>query len=502
MLSQVIYYFQQFIDHVKATYHVHEQDISIVSHGDRAVIVAAWLTDYAANIRAVVLSSPLFIFKKSDLLRTCVKSSYFGLFHRRGAKSTPECGVVESIYRNRQQDNLLPIGCTTRRRMSDLLYTGQRIARNSFAYSTPTQLILSKEDRRYNMASQLAFYANIDSTEKTLCMLPDRFYIGAGKDVERNLLNKIRNFLVDRFAEPHIAPSLFDAHLTGVTYDEYEKLRLPESNVVKRLYWWANKLALKHIGQYATAIKLGLKTGFDSGASLDCIYQNQPSGRYFLGKIIDRYYLNNIGFHCTRIRKMHVEELMLLAVDALVRQQKNIKLLDTAAGHGRYILETVSKIKYPIAHILMRDFEPSNVLHGQALIRQNNLEGIATFEQGDAFSCVDLETLPEDRTLTIVSGFYELFSDNRLVQTSLEGIAKASEQDGYLIYTTKLWNPKLEYMARVLNSHKTGEYWRLRRRTQREIDQLVSGAGFVKVTQRIDPWGMFSVTLAQKSLLN
>ncbi|UGA40628.1 class I SAM-dependent methyltransferase family protein [Chromobacterium haemolyticum] len=38
----------------------------------------------------------------------------------------------------------------------------------------------------------------------------------------------------------------------------------------------------------------------------------------------------------------------------------------------------------------------------------------------------------------------------------------------------------------------------MRRRTQQEMDQLVSDAGFEKLEQRIDEWGIFSVSLARR----
>jgi hypothetical protein len=38
----------------------------------------------------------------------------------------------------------------------------------------------------------------------------------------------------------------------------------------------------------------------------------------------------------------------------------------------------------------------------------------------------------------------------------------------------------------------------MRRRSQLEMDQLVAAAGFRKVTMRVDEWGIFSVSLAQR----
>ena len=42
----------------------------------------------------------------------------------------------------------------------------------------------------------------------------------------------------------------------------------------------------------------------------------------------------------------------------------------------------------------------------------------------------------------------------------------------------------------------------MRRRTQAEMDQLVEAAGFEKIEQRIDEWGIFTVSLAQESVMN
>jgi hypothetical protein len=38
----------------------------------------------------------------------------------------------------------------------------------------------------------------------------------------------------------------------------------------------------------------------------------------------------------------------------------------------------------------------------------------------------------------------------------------------------------------------------MRRRTQGEMDELVRAAGFEKLEQKIDQWGIFSVSLARR----
>ena len=116
---------------------------------------------------------------------------------------------------------------------------------------------------------------------------------------------------------------------------------------------------------------------------------------------------------------------------------------------------------------------------------------------GDAFDRASLAATFPRPTVAIVSGLYELFPDNDLVRASLAGLADAVEPGGYLIYTGQPWHPQVEFIARTLPNHR-GKPWVMRRRTQAEMDALVRAAGFEKVDQRIDRWGIFTVSVARR----
>ena len=85
-----------------------------------------------------------------------------------------------------------------------------------------------------------------------------------------------------------------------------------------------------------------------------------------------------------------------------------------------------------------------------------------------------------------------------MVRRSLDGLAAAISPGGYLVYTGQPWHPQLEMIGRALTSHRQGQAWIMRRRTQAEMDQLVAAAGFRKIAQRIDDWGIFTVSLAER----
>ena len=82
---------------------------------------------------------------------------------------------------------------------------------------------------------------------------------------------------------------------------------------------------------------------------------------------------------------------------------------------------------------------------------------------------------------------------------SLSGMFEAVESGGFLIYTCQPWHPQLELIARTLTSHRAQQAWVMRRRTQAEMDELVCHAGFEKIEQWTDDWGIFTVSLAARA---
>jgi hypothetical protein len=133
------------------------------------------------------------------------------------------------------------------------------------------------------------------------------------------------------------------------------------------------------------------------------------------------------------------------------------------------------------------------------LVQEKKLKHAVRFEIGDAFDRASLTSVRPRPTLAVVSGLYELFPSNQPVRESLAGLANAIEPGGFLVYTGQPFHPQLEMIARTLPSHRDFRPWIMRRRTQAEMDQLVEAAGFRKIDQRIDEWGIFTVSVAQKN---
>lgn len=492
---------QTFIEHIGASHVIDIGNIAVIGQSVGAVIAATWVHDYAPKIRALVLAAPAFDIKlyvpfarQGLALLKRIKGNFFVNSYVKARFLTHD--------RHRQvtydSDPLIARAISVNVLLG-LYEAAERVVADAQAIQVPTQVLISGADFVVHRAPQERFFERLGSLHKEKHVLPGFFHDTLGERDREQALVRIRRFVGQAFERPLQSPALLDADRIGATCAEAETLAAPlPRNSLRDLYWRLTRASLRLGSKFSNGVKLGFDTGFDSGSTLDYVYRNQPAGRGGLGRVIDQNYLQSIGWKGIRQRKVHLEELLRLAMQRLHEQQRPVRIVDIAAGHGRYILDALKGVEPRPESILLRDYSDINVQQGSALIEQLDLDEIARFIKADAFDRADLAAIDPKPTLAVVSGLYELFASNKMVGDSLAGLAAAVEPGGYLVYTGQPWHPQLELIARALTSHRAGQAWVMRRRSQAEMDQLVEAAGFRKITQRIDEWGIFSVSIAQR----
>jgi hypothetical protein len=380
-----------------------------------------------------------------------------------------------------------------------LYSTADRVIADAQAIRVPTQLLISGADFVVHPKPQDEFFKRLGSPLKERYIFAGFYHDTLGEKDRHVAMEEVRSFIVRMFARPAAVTPLLHADKAGYTRDEFDRLSRPLPPLSPKAWIFAiSKLGIRTGGRLSDGIRLALKTGFDSGSTLDYVYRNQASGITPLGKLIDWFYLNSIGWRGIRVRKQNVERLLVETIATLRSNGQAVRILDIAAGQARYIFDALERDGGKVDHVLLRDYNEENVRSGAMLIRQKGMQDFARFERGDAFNQSALRAISPRPTLCVVSGLYELYAGNALVRESLDGLADAIEPGGYLIYTGQPWHPQLEMIARTLSSHRDHKPWVMRRRNQAELDQLVEAAGFRKLDQLTDDWGIFTVSLAQK----
>ena len=493
---------EAFARHLSETYQLPLENFAVVAHSVGAVIAAAWVHDFAPPIRALVLATPAF------RVKLYVPLAIPGL--RLWQKAKPLASIRSYVggrllthdpVEARRYDADAHISRQISVRvLLDLHDTSTRLLADAGAIRTPTLVLAAGSDAVVRRGPQQQFFERLSSPIKHFDVLAGLSHAIFHERGRQAVFRKVKDFLDDSFAhEPESPRELLAADLRGYTCREHDSLRRPPGMLsVKKISFAAQRLGLGSMCRLSDGVRIGHRTGFDSGESLDYIYENRSRGLTPLGRLIDGQYLNAIGWRGIRQRKVHLRKLVGAAIDRAHAAGLPLRLLDIAAGPGRYLLEILQAHSHLSVTARLRDRSESGLAAGRALAQKMGLAAKVVYEQGDAFDAAALASLTPRPTVAVVSGLYELFPANQPVEGSLRGVHAALEDGGYLVYTNQPWHPQIEMIARVL-PNREGQPWVMRRRTQAEMDALVRAAGFEKVAMEIDRWGIFTVSLARKT---
>lgn len=485
-----------FFRHLQKAHGLQPERTVVVAHSVGGVVAAAWVHDFAPRIAGLVLATPalevnlivpgaLTGIRAMQMLKTdaTIKSYVRGSWLTRDLSAAAAYDADKLISKDISAKILV-----------DLFDTAKRVISDAEVMDRPLLLFSAGADKVVKKHAIDALYTNYGCEQKTHLTLK-----GARHAIFHDLCRDEVCGAIKRFAErciTNFTPPQLEADLTHpATNAEFAELKKPlPSPSLRGLSYTIQRAALGTTGRLSQGIRIGHATGFDSGESLDYVYENKPRGNLLVGKVIDYFYLNAIGWRGIRQRRACMNQALRFALRQVRDSSMPLQLMDIAGGAGRYLLDVLDE---PDLKILCRDWSESALATGRVTAHQMGLSDRITHVRGDAFDEVSLAAVEPKPSVAVVSGLYELFPDNERLQRSLRGLFSAVNAGGWLIYTGQPWHPQVEMIARTL-TNRDGQFWVMRRRPQGEMDALVEAAGFKKEKQWIDDFGIFTVSIARK----
>lgn len=506
-----------FVNLVMAKTGISIENTIIVASSIGAVLAAAWVHDYAPNIRGMILGTPAFSIRLYiPLAIPALKfARKFGLMSR--VSSYVKAQVLTHDKEAQAAYNADPLisGSISSDLLIDTHATGQRLLDDASAITTPTFILCAGKDYVVDKQAERTFYEQLSSSTKRWQLYPDSFHAIFHETNKADIFSDCIDFAESLFSQPATSVDLTAAHNNSASKDKVDRLAIKPFNPSFAL----TRFAMQKFGHVSDAIATGLEHGFDSGSSLDKVYANTPKGSNAFGKAVDKFYLSNIGWQGIRIRREHILELGRLAINARLQGQNTytqspeqlpepkLRVLDIASGNGYYVFDLLAE--YDALNAELRDYDSHNIKvltdKAEALAMSERVNAVKkdafdvdSYRDNDSINSVEKNSIEKNSfDMAIASGVFELFSDNSVVSTALKGISTSLASGGYLLYTNQPWHPEQEFISKTLNNHR-GTDWVMRCRSQAEMDQLVMQAGFQKLDMRIDRFGIFTVSLAIK----
>lgn len=262
----------------------------------------------------------------------------------------------------------------------------------------------------------------------------------------------------------------------------------------KAAWFGLNRLLLGTVGKLSEGVRIGYAHGFDSGVMLEHVYKNEARGNGWLGRWIDRMYLDAPGWKGIRARGALVTQVLREELDQQIGSGLTPFVLDVACGGGRYAIEALRGRPAGTFTALLRDYEQVNVESARSLAEK--LDVAAAIERADAFSDIDLGRIPSHPSIVMVSGLHEIIPDDNIVRRHFGQLAGLMMRPSTLILTVQPTHPQLEFIARVLPSH-TGKRWVMRLRDLDVTKAWLAEAGFMVDSVVMEPLGIFGVAKAR-----
>jgi len=251
---------------------------------------------------------------------------------------------------------------------------------------------------------------------------------------------------------------------------------------------------IKTLGRLSTGIRMCFEYGLTSGRMLEYIYEDRAQGKFFIGRIIDRIYLNHPDWQAVRERKDNVKNYIKEVVFDNRKENIPTVILDIAAGYARYILEALREAGQENTEVICLDTEPKYKEEVSNIFRK---EGFSLrYENRSAFDKDFILTLRPPK-LIISSGFYDWLIEDNLVENSIKDVYEVLPDGGYFVLTGQGKHPDLELVSKAFSDFRR-EPLRMKMRSVEQITGFLEKVGFKEITHKSDRWGYYYAIRGRK----
>lgn len=246
------------------------------------------------------------------------------------------------------------------------------------------------------------------------------------------------------------------------------------------------RLGLRTVGRLSEGVRLGLRTGFDSGTIVDYVYRNEARGTTPLGVLIDRVFLSHPVWKGVRARR----ELLIAHLRRALDRYPRPTLFDVAAGPGSYLFS----LPRGEASYWAGDFSEAEVAAGQARARQESRPDI-TFVKSDAFDAATWPVPTAD--ILVASGFFDILVDDEDVDRLLDAGTRGTHPGSRWVLTVMERHTDTRLLRETMDDLH-GQPWRVTLRTADEILARAARHGWTAEVVERESNGFFAVATMRR----
>jgi hypothetical protein len=257
----------------------------------------------------------------------------------------------------------------------------------------------------------------------------------------------------------------------------------------------ANGVFYRTLGRLSNGINMTFDLGLTSGKLIDYIYENKPNGKTFIGKWIDKQYINHPGWEGVRIRKQNLESAIIMAVKTLKFEKETITIVDIASGCAAYIFTVLADVGDIKTTTRCYDIDSRWIDIGNKKAASRGLKSL-TFYEGNMMDSTFAKTVLHDADIVISSGFYDWIERDDDVLHSLNIIKSFTPPNAFIALTYQMAHPCLDLVHHVFNSFN-GTPLKMKMRSTNEMKEILDSVNLSIVHQQADKFGYYNTILGR-----
>ncbi len=259
----------------------------------------------------------------------------------------------------------------------------------------------------------------------------------------------------------------------------------------KNWYYKFYSLFLRTAGMLSEGIRTGYTHGFDSGMIMNYVYQNTPRGKFYVGKVLDKVFLNQIT--CKAFRA--IKEIQKNAIKSYLEERDGspMFIVDLASGKADYVYDALRETNANVnVKVLLRDTSETALRESRAIAKRLNLESKVNYDIGNALDAESLKKIPKPN-LVIEVGLYGIIHDDELIRRHFFELRDILNPEA-ILFNVQTHNPQIELIARALKN-SSGErcVWHLR--PVEVVINWAARAGFRNPEITMDPYNIYAVVM-------
>jgi hypothetical protein len=257
----------------------------------------------------------------------------------------------------------------------------------------------------------------------------------------------------------------------------------------KNWYYKFYSLFLRTAGMLSDGIRTGYAHGFDSGMIMNYVYENTPRGKFYVGKVLDKAFLNQIT--CKAFRA--IKEIQKNAIRSYLEERDGnpMFIVDLASGKADYVYEALRETNANV-RVLLRDTNETALRESKAIAERLNLQSKVNYDIGDALDAESLKKIPKPN-LVIELGLYGIIHNDELIRRHFCELREILNPEA-ILFNIQTYNPQIELIARTLKN-SSGErcVWHLR--PVEVVINWAEMAGFRNPKITMDPYNIYAVVM-------